>query len=77
MRYLLPALPLTLVLATPATASTTAAAGPSPTPLIVEVVVAALVIGGIAVRTRMARVLAALPRVSRARRRAWVRARGA
>ncbi|HEX2410436.1 MAG TPA: hypothetical protein VHJ39_04640 [Solirubrobacteraceae bacterium] len=77
MRYLLPALPLSLILAAPAAASSTAAAGPSATPLILELILAAVVIAGLTVRHRMARVLASLRRVRPARRRAWVRARGA
>jgi hypothetical protein len=49
-----------LLLATPAAAST--AAGPSPTPLIVELILAALVITGIAARRPITRALAAIRR---------------
>ncbi len=78
MRSLLAALAFLLVLATPAAASTSAAAaGPSPTPLILELVLAALVIAGLSLRRRATVVLASRRRVKLARRRAWVRARGA
>jgi hypothetical protein len=77
MRSLLAAVPLTLVLAAPAAASTSAAAGPSPTPLILELVLAAVVIGGMVLRRRIGHLMAEVRRVRPARRRAWVRARGA
>ena len=77
MRYLLAGLAFTLVLAAPAAASTAAAAGPSPTPLILELTLAALVIAGLSVRRRVGLLLASRRRVKLARRRAWVRARGA
>jgi hypothetical protein len=76
MRSLLAAVTFTLVFAAPAAASTPAAAGPSPTPLILELVLAAVVIGGMAMRRRVGHLLAATRRVRPARRRAWVRARG-
>ena len=50
-----------LLLAAPAAAST-APAGPSPTPLILELILAAIVISGIAVRGPVARALAAVRR---------------
>ena len=71
MRYLLAGLAFTLVLAAPAAAS-----GPSPTPLILELMLAALVIAGLSVRRRVGLLLASRRRVKLARRRAWVRARG-
>ncbi len=77
MPYLLAGLAFTLVLAAPAAASTAAAAGPSPTPLILELTLAALVIAGLSVRRRVGLLLASRRRVKLARRRAWVRARGA
>ena len=46
-----------LIFAAPAAAATTAAAGPSPTPLILELVLAAVVITGMAVRRPVTRVL--------------------
>ena len=49
-----------LLLAAPAAAST--AAGPSPTPLILELILAAVVVTGIAVRGPVSRALAALRR---------------
>ena len=51
-----------LLLAAPAAASTTAAAGPSATPLILELILAAVVITGIAVRGAASRALGALRR---------------
>ena len=57
-----------LILAAPAAASTAAAAGPSPTPLILELILAAIVITGMAVRRPVGRALSALRRgVSRPR----------
>ena len=50
-----------LLLAAPAAAST-AAAGPSPTPLILELILAAVVITGIAVRGPVARAFSAVRR---------------
>ena len=76
MRSLLAALPLTLVFAAPAAASTSAVAGPSPTPLILELLLAAGVIGGMVLRRRVAHLLAGVRRVRLPRARAWVRARG-
>jgi hypothetical protein len=61
-----------LILAAPAAAST-AAAGPSPTPLILELVLAAIVMTGMAVRRPVSRALAsfrgkiARPRAARRR----------
>jgi hypothetical protein len=46
-----------LIFAAPAAASSTAAAGPSPTPLILELVLAAIVITGMAVRRPISRAL--------------------
>lgn len=77
MRSLLAAVPFTLVFAAPAAASTSAAAGPSPTPLILELGLAAVVIGGMVMRRRVAHLWASVRRVRPARRRAWVRVRGA
>ena len=48
-----------LIFAAPAAAST-AAAGPSPTPLILELILAAIVITGMAVRRPIGRALAAM-----------------
>ena len=48
-----------LILAAPAAAST-AAAGPSPTPLILELVLAAVVITGMAVRRPVSRAMASV-----------------
>ena len=48
-----------LILAAPAAAST-AAAGPSPTPLILELILAAIVIGAMAVRRPISRALASV-----------------
>jgi hypothetical protein len=77
MRSLLAAVPLfTLVLAAPAAASTSAVAGPSPTPLILELVLAAAVIGGMVLRRRVGHLLAGARRLRPHRPRAWVRARG-
>ncbi len=75
MRSLLAAVTFMLVFAAPAAAST-AAAGPSPTPLILELLLAAVVISGMALRRRAGHLLAALRRVKPSRRRAWARARG-
>lgn len=59
-----------LIFAAPAAAST-AAAGPSPTPLILELILAAVVITGMAVRPRVSRAVASVREtVSRPRRRA-------
>jgi hypothetical protein len=49
-----------LIVAAPAAASSTAAAGPSPTPLILELVLAAIVITGMAVRRPVGRALGAM-----------------
>jgi hypothetical protein len=51
-----------LLSAAPAAASTTAAAGPSPTPLILELIFAAIVVTGMAVRRPVGRALAAVRR---------------
>ena len=60
-----------LIFAAPAAASTAAAAGPSPTPLILELILAAVVITGMAVRPRVSRAVASVRQtVSRPRRRA-------
>ena len=48
-----------LILAAPAAAST-AAAGPSPTPLILELILAAIVITGMAIRRPVSRTLASV-----------------
>ena len=59
-----------LIFAAPAAAST-AAAGPSPTPLILELILAAVVITGMAVRRPVSRAVASVrATVSRPRRRA-------
>jgi hypothetical protein len=50
-----------LILAAPAAAST-AAAGPSPTPLILELILAAIVITGMAVRRPVGRAMTAVRR---------------
>jgi hypothetical protein len=50
-----------LLLAAPA-AATTAAAGPSPTPLILELILAAIVVTGMAVRRPVSRALAVMRR---------------
>jgi hypothetical protein len=50
-----------LILAAPA-AATTAAAGPSPTPLILELILAAVVVTGMAVRRPVGRALTAVRR---------------
>ena len=64
-----------LLLAAPAAASTTAA-GPSPTPLILELILAAVVVTGMAVRRPASRALAAVRRSLNApRTRAVARAR--
>jgi di/tricarboxylate transporter len=52
----------TLILAAPAAAATSAAAGPSPTPLILEIVLAAVVATGIAVRRPVSRALGSVRR---------------
>jgi hypothetical protein len=66
-----------LILAAPAAAST-AAAGPSPTPLILELVLAAIVITGMAIRRPVSRAVGSvrgkLGRPSAARRRVERRA---
>ena len=48
-----------LILAAPAAAST-AAAGPSPTPLILELILAAVVVAGLAVRRPVSRAVASV-----------------
>lgn len=58
-----------LILAAPAAAST-AAAGPSPTPLILELILAAIVITGMAVRGPVTRAFASLRGTIRPRHRA-------
>jgi hypothetical protein len=65
-----------LILAAPAAASSTAAAGPSPTPLILELILAAVVVTGMAVRGPVSRALAAVRRgLTTPRIRAAARAR--
>ena len=66
-----------LLLAAPAAASsTTAAAGPSPTPLILELILAAVVVTGMAVRRPVSRALTAARRtITTPRTRAAARAR--
>jgi hypothetical protein len=65
-----------LLLAAPAAASTTAAAGPSPTPLILELILAATVVCGMAVRRPLSRALGTVRRTLAApRARAATRAR--
>jgi hypothetical protein len=65
-----------LIFAAPAAASSTAAAGPSPTPLILELILAAVVITGMAVRRPVSRAFGAMrsvlsrPRPQAASRRA-------
>ena len=67
-----------LLLAAPAAASTAAAAGPSATPLILELVLAAVVVTGLAVRRPVARALGAVRRaIALPRTRATTRARRA
>jgi hypothetical protein len=51
-----------LLLAAPAAASTAAPAGPSPTPLILELILAAVVVTGMAARRPVARAFAAVRR---------------
>jgi hypothetical protein len=51
-----------LILAAPAAASSTAAAGPSPTPLILELILAAVVVAGMAIRRPVSRAVAAVRR---------------
>jgi hypothetical protein len=63
-----------LILAAPAAAST-AAAGPSPTPLILELILAAVVITGLAVRGPVSRALSSMRgAISRPKRRPASRA---
>jgi hypothetical protein len=58
-----------LIFAAPAAASSTAAAGPSPTPLILELILAAIVVTGMAVRRPVGRALGAMRgAISRPRR---------
>jgi hypothetical protein len=57
-----------LILAAPAAAST-AVAGPSPTPLILELILAAIVIGAMAVRRPISRALSSVRGLARPRRR--------
>jgi hypothetical protein len=65
-----------LLLAAPAAASSTAAAGPSPTPLILELILAAVVMTGMAVRRPLSRALRAVRRtITAPRSRATARAR--
>lgn len=65
-----------LLIAAPASASTTAAAGPSPTPLILELILAAVVATGMAMRGPVGRALAAVRRgIAAPRTRAVARAR--
>jgi hypothetical protein len=67
-----------LILASPAAASTPAAAGPSATPLILELILAAVVVTGMALRRPASRALAAVRRTiaaPRARTTARARAR--
>jgi hypothetical protein len=63
-----------LLLASPAAAST-AAAGPSPTPLILELILAAVVVAGMAARRPASRAVAAIRRGLTPRRHAATRAR--
>jgi hypothetical protein len=49
-----------LILAAPAAAASTAAAGPSPTPLILELILAAIVITGMAIRRPVSRAVASV-----------------
>jgi hypothetical protein len=64
-----------LLLAAPAAASATAA-GPSPTPLILELILAAVVMTGMAVRRPLSRALGAIRRtITAPRTRATARAR--
>ena len=64
-----------LIFAAPAAAATTAAAGPSPTPLILELILAAVVITGMAVRRPVSRALSSMRgALSRPRRRHTSRA---
>ena len=58
-----------LLLAGTASASTTAAAGPSPTPLILEVLLAVVVLTGMAVRRPVSRALASVRRAVTPQRR--------
>jgi hypothetical protein len=51
-----------LIFAAPAAASSTAAAGPSPTPLILEMILAAVVATGLAVRGPVSRAFASVRR---------------
>jgi hypothetical protein len=63
LRRVIPAAVFTaLIAAAPASAATEAAAGPSATPLILEVVLAVLVMTGLAVRRPATRALAAARR---------------
>jgi hypothetical protein len=65
-----------LLLAAPAAASSTAAAGPSPTPLILELILAGVVVTGMAVRRPVSRAFAAVRRgIAAPRTRATARAR--
>jgi hypothetical protein len=51
-----------LLLAAPAAASTSATAGPSPTPLIIELLLAAIVVTGVAAKGPISRALGAIRR---------------
>jgi hypothetical protein len=63
LRRVIPAAAFTaLIAAAPASAATEAAAGPSATPLILEVALAVLVMTGLALRAPAARVIAAARR---------------
>ena len=65
----------TLIVAAPASAATTAAAGPSPTPLILEVALAVVVAGALALRGPAARLAGAIRRLARVPRTAVARTR--
>ena len=54
----------TLIIAAPASAATTAAAGPSPTPLILELVLAGAVVAGMVLRRPAGRAIAAIRRLA-------------
>jgi hypothetical protein len=64
-----------LIFAAPAAASSTAAAGPSPTPLILEIILAAVVLTGMAVRRPLSRGLGTVRRALTPRAAARARAR--
>jgi hypothetical protein len=75
LRRVAVALPaFTLIIAAPASAATTAA-GPSPTPLILELALAGAVVAGLALRRPAGRALAAIRRLADLPRTAAARAR--